>query len=123
MKLVKTQSTIKPVPSTVNKPDLVFFYSQPLTEVILNDKNQNQIIPIRSDILNTSKEFSKLTEILNNTGKKFQIVKQNITIESLGLMAAKQPQIIHFSCHGDYDKKKEEFYLQFEKCNNGEIGI
>jgi len=34
-------------------------------------------------------------------------------------MIAKKPKIIHISCHGDYDKHKEEFFLQFEQGLDG----
>ena len=45
--------------------------------------------------------------ILKETGKDFKIVKQAINYESLKSMIAKQPSIIHISCHGDYDKEAE----------------
>ena len=35
----------------------------------------------------------------------------------------KKPKIVHISCHGDYDKKSQQFYLQFEKQGGGENGI
>ena len=30
------------------------------------------------------------------------------------------PKIIHVSCHGDYDKNMNKFYLGFEKEGTGE---
>jgi len=38
-------------------------------------------------------------------------------------MTVRQPKIIHISCHGGYDKASKEFFLQFEKCTEGEYGI
>jgi len=34
-------------------------------------------------------------------------------------MIAKRPKMIHISCHGDYDRKHQEFYLKFEEYGNG----
>lgn len=38
-------------------------------------------------------------------------MKQAINFESLKQMIARKPKIIHISCHGDFDKETNEFYL------------
>ena len=48
----------------------------------------------------------------------FSITKQAINFESLKEIISKKPQIIHISCHGDYDETNKEFYLQFEGIGN-----
>ena len=34
-------------------------------------------------------------------------------------MLAKRPKIIHISCHGDWDNRKKEFYIEIEEVGTG----
>lgn len=39
------------------------------------------------------------------------------TMRNLELVLAQKPKILHFICHGDYDKEKKKYFLLFEDDN------
>lgn len=96
----------------VEKPDLVFFYADPLmyqlTDQITLKKSLQSFETLK---LALDMEFTKLCQTIRETEKEFKISKQPINFESVKTWMAKKPRILHISCHGDYDKQKKEFYL------------
>jgi len=102
-----------------DQPDLVFFYSEPLVDQIINKQNKEQLVSSGSASLSTEIEYRRLVDILKRTARYFKIAKEAINGESLKEMIAKKPTMIHISCHGDYDKDQNEFYLLFEGVGDG----
>jgi CHAT domain-containing protein len=43
------------------------------------------------------------------------------SIDSLNQVMLFRPKVVHLSCHGDYDKQIEQYYLAFE--NKKELGL
>ena len=59
---------------------------------------------------------------LKQTDLKFNIIKETINNESINLIFSISPTILHISCHGDYQRLKNEFFLYFEDSRKGHIG-
>ena len=70
--------------------------------------------------LDLEQEYMDIKESVSGVGKKFFINKIAINSRSLQDTLTDNPKIIHISCHGDYDKKNENYYLAFEKEFSGE---
>ena len=90
---------------------MVFFYSAPLVDYVKDDNNQEKLVSTSSTALSVELEYKKLVDILRETGKDFRVIKSAINWESLTTMIARKPKIIHISCHGDFCKERNEFYL------------
>ena len=71
------------------------------------------------DQLDCEEEYKKLVSILKQTQHLIRLTKTPLNFESFKQVLARKPKMIHISCHGDYDQKLKEFYLQFEQSGTG----
>jgi len=66
-------------------------------------------------------EIDEITNSLIETSKELNIWIEPATVDSLNNLLLIRPKILHLSCHGDYDKQNETFFLAFE--SKKEIGL
>ena len=68
------QNFVKKIVNQNDDLDLVFFYSEPLVEIV-KEKRQDKLVSCGSASLSTDNEFRRLVDILKNTYKEFKIIK------------------------------------------------
>ncbi len=66
-------------------------------------------------------EIQELTSSLTQTNKAVNIRIEPASIDSFNNLFLVKPKILHLSCHGDYDKRSEQYYLAFESSK--ELGL
>ena len=95
---------------------MVFLYSEP---IVRDNDFKTKLIAANSP-LDLQIEYKQISQGLKNTNRQFTIMKEAVNNESLIQVVQKNPQIIHISCHGDFDKTgSEQFYLAFEDKDTG----
>lgn len=65
-------------------------------------------------------EINNLIEIFKKSNKKINYRIEVATKENFFRILYYRPKVLHFICHGDYDKKESIAFLGFEKIN-GEL--
>ena len=80
-----------------NKLDMVFFYADPLVVQVEDSSFVDYTVS-----LDLETEYQGIVENLMMTGKKFLLMKEALSIDSLEKVLCKNPKIIHISCHGSF---------------------
>lgn len=96
------------------KIDIAIMYAEPLIK-----KDEGQIISL-PDAVDYEEECSKIYEVLDSKQMKIDLIIEIATRANLISVLSKKPRILHIICHGEYDRKKKQFYLCFEN-NEGEL--
>jgi len=96
---------------------MAFMFADP---IIKEDKRRSGEMIETFMPLDLEKEYLDIKESICNEDKKFSIKKVAINSRSLSDTLTDNPKIIHISCHGDYDKESDSYYLAFEKEHTGE---
>ena len=68
------QNFVKKIVNQNDDLDLVFFYSEPLVDIMKVD-GKDKLVSCGSASLSTDFEFRRLVDILKNTYKEFKIIK------------------------------------------------
>ena len=100
-----------------SKYDMAFMFADPIIKE--DKKKQGEMIETWMP-LDLEKEYMDIKESIHNEEKAFSIKKVAINSRSLADTLTDNPKIIHISCHGDYDRKSDSYYLAFEKELTGE---
>ena len=93
--------------------DIAYLYSVPLVKTE-NSKIKSMGLPIDHNA-----EIDEIIENLEATNKIVNFRMETATVEALQNLFLIKPKIVHLSCHGDYDRKEETYYLAFESKNIG----
>ena len=62
-------------PQKDNRPDMVYFYSEPLVDYVKNAAGIQQIVTTGFEQLSIDAEYVRLIKILDDTKKDFKILK------------------------------------------------
>ena len=80
---------------------MVYLYSDPLVHRV-----DNELVANMNDDLDTDNEYIQMVNDLKFTKKQFTIDKYLFNMDTFSKILAKQPSIIHVSCHGAFDSLK-----------------
>jgi basic membrane lipoprotein Med (substrate-binding protein (PBP1-ABC) superfamily) len=94
---------------------MAYLYADP----IVKKNNLTKELEAADQPLDLNVEYSDIIKNLKDIGKQFTIVRESANVESIQRIISQNPKVIHISCHGDYDKDTQKFYLAIEDINNG----
>lgn len=88
--------------------DLAYLYSVPLV------REEKSVIKSMGLPIDHNTEIDDLIEGLETTGKSVNVRMDIATIDSFTNLLMIKPKVVHLSCHGDFDKETDSYYLAFE---------
>lgn len=91
-----------------NAIDIAYLYSVPLV-MQHNFKMSSMGLPIDHNA-----EITDIIKGLESTNKMVNFKLETATVDALSKLCLQKPKIVHLSCHGDYDKDNDTYYLAFE---------
>ena len=94
--------------------DFAVLYANPLVVKTTNSNGQVMTSVMKNDPVDYAGEVNTILKILSSTKKEMQARIECATGDHLAKFLKERPKVLHISCHGDYDKDKEEFFLEFE---------
>lgn len=68
----------------------------------------------QENTLAVDREYEGMVSCLKDTYKMIKVGKCAVNYNDLVLIVSRKPKILHFSCHGDYSREKNSYFLQFE---------
>lgn len=90
-------------------------YSHPLLEVSMNPAAQKETIGIlQNDPVNFSVECDSILKTMQDKKKMVNVHIECASQEKFIKMIRDKPTVLHVMCHGSYDPKSKEFFLEFE---------
>ena len=98
-----------------NEYDMAFLFANPIVKKSKDANKMPTFMP-----LDLEEEYNQIVSNIGQAGKEFNIKKEAVTRQSLAGVVTDSPKIIHISCHGDFDKTRDQFYLAFEVEGTGE---
>lgn len=90
-------------------------YSHPLLEVNVNPGAQKETLGIlQNDPVNFSVECDSILKTIQDKKKMVNVHIESASQEKFIKMIRDKPTVLHVMCHGSYDNKSKEFFLEFE---------
>ncbi len=96
-----------------NKIDIGVLYSSPLVELI-GEEDELQYCRPANEPVNFSEECSNILKSLMECHKKIKVHVECATDERFLTIVKSHPTVLHVMCHGSYDVKSQQYYLEFE---------
>ena len=88
--------------------DIAYLYSVPLVREH-NSKILSMGLPIDHNA-----EIDDIIKMLQGTNKGVGFRMDSATIDSLQNLLMIKPKVVHLSCHGEFDRVEDTYYLAFE---------
>lgn len=97
------------------KLHFAILYSHPLLEVNMNPGGQKETFGIlQNEPVNFSVECDSILRTIQAKKKMVNVHIESASQEKFIKMIRDKPTVLHVMCHGSYDNKTSEFFLEFE---------
>ena len=94
--------------------DFALLYSHPLVQSISKPNGETYTNALLHDPVDFAGECDQVLRSFRDLGMGLSCHIECATSEQLIKMIQKKPKVLHISCHGDYDKATDEYFLEFE---------
>ena len=106
--LPQSSTAFSELHSNKQRLDIAIMYAEPLV------KKEGFGILSLPDAVDYEEECNQIVEIVERKELGINLVIEIATRENLINLLSRSPTVLHIICHGEYDSKREEFFLCFE---------